>query len=263
MAQQPNIESLSREDRLMLALRDIQSNPQLSQQRAAAIYNVPESTLCTQRARTASQRNTHPNSSRLTRHKEDTIIQYTKRVAARGFAPTLSYVREMADQLLAAHGGGQVGEKWARNLIRQKPEVKAHVTRQRDQQRVLCSNSAIISPWFDLVCNIKAKYDILDKDTYNFDKTGFQIGIGGSVKVVTASKRHLKPLGVQPGNCNDAGKTRDPNSVWSHSEAYGSAWKNCNLRSIDTYRSCTKGLQKTAYLNLGNRKIKYMKAREG
>jgi hypothetical protein len=34
--------------------------------------------------------------------------------------------------------------------------------------------------------------------------------------------------------CNDAGKTRDPNLVWSHSEAYGSAWENRNLRSIDT-----------------------------
>jgi hypothetical protein len=52
-------------------------------------------------------------------------------------------------------------------------------------------------------------------------------------------------------NCNDAGKTRDPNMAWSHSEAYGSAWENRNLGSIDTYRSCTKGLQKTAYLHLG------------
>jgi hypothetical protein len=42
-------------------------------------------------------------------------------------------------------------------------------------------------------------------------------------------------------SCNDAGKTRDPNLAWSHSEAYGSAWENRNLGSIDTYRSCTKG----------------------
>ena len=44
--------------------------------------------------------------------------------------------------------------------------------------------------------NVKAKYRILDEDTYNFNETGFQIGVGGSVKVVTASKRRLKPLGV-------------------------------------------------------------------
>jgi hypothetical protein len=60
--------------------------------------------------------------------------------------------------------------------------------------------------------------------------------------------------------CNDAGKTRDPNLAWSHSEAYGSAWESRNLGSIDTYRSCTKGLQKTAYLHLGDCNVKYTKA---
>jgi hypothetical protein len=127
-------------------------------------------------------------------------VQYIRKLDERGFAPTLSYVREMASQLLAARGGDQVGEKWARNLVRRKPEIKSQVTRQRDHQRVLCSNPAVISPWFDLVRNVKAKYGILDEDTYNFDETGFQIGVGGSVKVVTASERRLKPIGVQPGD---------------------------------------------------------------
>jgi hypothetical protein len=63
--------------------------------------------------------------------------------------------------------------------------------------------------------------------------------------------------------CNDAGKTRDPDLAWSHSEAYGSAWENRNLRSIDTYRSCTQGLQKTAYLHLGDCNVKYTKAMKG
>jgi hypothetical protein len=46
------------------------------------------------------------------------VIQYIRKLDARGFAPTLSYVREMANQLLAARGGTQVGEKWATNLVR-------------------------------------------------------------------------------------------------------------------------------------------------
>jgi hypothetical protein len=47
------------------------------------------------------------------------------------------------------------------------------VSRPRDYWRVLCSNLTVISPWFDLVRNVKAKYGILDEDTYNFDETGF------------------------------------------------------------------------------------------
>jgi hypothetical protein len=106
----------------------------------------------------------------------------------------------MANQLLAARSSGKVGVNWAANFIRRNPEVKSQITRQRDHQRVLCSDPAIIGPWFNLVHNVKAKYGILDEDVYNFDETGFQIGVGGSVKVVTASERRLKPLGVQPGD---------------------------------------------------------------
>jgi hypothetical protein len=50
--------------------------------------------------------------------------------------------------------------------------------------------------------------------------------------------------------------------VWSHSEANGSAWENRNLGSIDTYRSCTIRLQKTAYLHLENSLPKYTKEGE-
>jgi hypothetical protein len=80
----------------------------------------------------------------------------------------------MANQLLAARGSSPIGEKWATNLVKRKPEIKSQVTRQRDHQRVLYSNSAIISPWIDFVCNVKAKYSILDEDTYNVDESGFQ-----------------------------------------------------------------------------------------
>jgi hypothetical protein len=81
------------------------------------------------------------------------------------------------------------------------------------------------------------------------------------VKQVDTSSDVLKP--ELASECNDAGKTRDPDLAWSHSEAYGSAWENRNLRSIDTYRSCMKGLQKTAYLHLGDCNVKYTKAMKG
>jgi hypothetical protein len=200
MSQQPDLELLSRAERITLAIKAIKSNASLSQQHTAAVYNVPETTLQRQRAKPASERVTYPNSSRLQRHEEDTIVQYIRKLNKQGFAPTLSYVQEMANQLLAAHSGGQARVNWAYKFIRQRTEIRSQISRPRDHQRVLCSNLAVISPWFNLVRNVKAKYGILDKDTYNFNETGFQIGVGGLVKVVTASKRRLKPLSVQPGD---------------------------------------------------------------
>ncbi|RYN85670.1 hypothetical protein AA0119_g13236 [Alternaria tenuissima] len=200
MSQQHNREIPPYEDRVILAIQAIREDASLSERRAAAIYNVRRSTLHDRRAGTTSRRDSQVNSSRLTKYEENTLVQYIRKLDARGFAPTLSYVREMANQLLAVRGGGQVGERWASNLVHRKPELKARLTRQRNRQRVLCSDPAVISPWFDLVQNTRRKYGILDEDTYNFDETGFTMGVAGSVKVVTASERRNRPIGVQTGN---------------------------------------------------------------
>lgn len=48
--------------------------------------------------------------------------------------------------------------------------------------------------------NTRAKYGIPDEDVYNFDETGFQMGVIGTAKVVTGSQRAGKALVTQPGN---------------------------------------------------------------
>jgi hypothetical protein len=46
----------------------------------------------------------------------------------------------------------------------------------------------VIRDWFWLVENTKAKYSILDEDTYNFNKSGFIIGVISTGAVVTGSE---------------------------------------------------------------------------
>jgi len=86
---------------------------------------VLESTLRNRRAGKASRRAIQPNSSKLKRYEEKVVIQHIRKLDARGFASTLSYVREMANQLLAKRGGTQVGEKWAYRLVQRQPEIKS------------------------------------------------------------------------------------------------------------------------------------------
>jgi hypothetical protein len=47
---------------------------------------------------------------------------------------------------------------------------------------------------------VKAKYGILDKDTYNFDESGFIIGVISTRAVVTGSDRRGRPKTVQQGD---------------------------------------------------------------
>jgi len=74
------------------------------------------------------------------------------------------------------------------------------LTTKPQHQRDLCEDPKAMSDWFRLVENTRAKYGIPDEDVYNFDETGFQMGVIGTAKVVTGSQRAGKALVTQPGN---------------------------------------------------------------
>ena len=68
--------------------------------RAITTYDVPRTTLRRQRARTTARRDYKANLKKLTKLKELVIIQYILDLDSRGFVPSLSTVRDMANKLL-------------------------------------------------------------------------------------------------------------------------------------------------------------------
>ena len=193
----PKISQSSNNERsVFLALSAIQNKSVSSVQHAASVYNVPRTTLRYRRAGRPARRDCQPNSKRLTKLEEEVIVAHILELDSRGFAPTLSTVRDMADQLLTARGAGNVGIKWPNNFVKRQPELRVRLTRQQDRQRVLCEDPEVIRPWFELLHRTKEKYGILDKDTYNFDETGFMMGMISARSVVTASERRNRPKGT-------------------------------------------------------------------
>lgn len=85
-------------------------------------------------------------------------------------------------------------------FINRSDGLKTRSTRSYDHQRAKQEDPEIIGAWFKLVANMKTKYGIQDEDTYNFDESGFMMGVIGSQHVVTASERRGRPKLVQPGN---------------------------------------------------------------
>jgi hypothetical protein len=58
----------------------------------------------------------------------------------------------------------------------------------------------LIQAWFRRVQAIIAEYGVLEEDIYNFDETGFQIGVIATAKVVTAADRMGRPRSTQLDN---------------------------------------------------------------
>jgi hypothetical protein len=124
----------------------------------------------------------------------------------RGLAPSYDIVGQMANLLLQKRSQTQadppltVGQNWVYNLVKRHKDLKCQYNRKYDYQRAKCEDTSIIRPWFQLVRNTIEKYGILGEDIYNFDETGFMIGVISTAKVVTGAERSRRPVSVQPGN---------------------------------------------------------------
>jgi hypothetical protein len=185
---------------MLLALQALQNNPKLSLRRAASIYTVSWKTLGRRQKGIQSQCDTITKSRRLTDLEEQILIQFILDLDSRGFPPRLRGVKEMADQLLADRDAPPVGTRWASNFVKRHLDLKTRFFRKYDYQRAKCEDPTIIRKWFTLVANTIAKYGIRSNDIYNFDETGFLMGMIASGMVVTGSERRSKPKSVQPGN---------------------------------------------------------------
>jgi len=183
-----------------LAIEAVQNNKKTSIRAAAKIYNVADRTIRRRLAGRPARRDTVPNSRRLTDSEEKAIVQYITELYARSFPPRLRGVEDMANHLLRVRDAPPVGKLWAHNFVKRQPELRTRWTRKYDYQRAKCEDPKVIGEWFALVRNVKAKYGIVDDDIYNFDETGFMMGIIFAGMVVTTSDGRGKAKLAQPGN---------------------------------------------------------------
>ena len=183
-----------------LAIQAIQNDPSLSIRSAAKTYKVSYVTLGRRMKGTTPRRDSPPNSAKLTELEEKVILERILDLDSRSCSPRISGVGEMANLLLSARSAPPVGTNWPYRFIARHKELKTRQLRRYDYKRALCEDPGAINAWFSLVRNTIAKYGIADDDIYNFDETGFQMGVISAGMVVTSSERVSNAKLMQPGN---------------------------------------------------------------
>jgi hypothetical protein len=194
------MQSSSQESRILLALQAIKPQGNLSIRRAAKVFNVPYATLRDRRDGKPARQDIMPKSQRLTELEEETLVRHILDLDSRSFPPRLSGVEDMANKLLCERDATKVGVNWASNFVKRRPELRTCFTRRYDYQRAQCEDLNVINEWFELVKKVKVQYGIADDDIYNFDETGFMMGIISAAMVVTTSEGRGKAKMAQPGN---------------------------------------------------------------
>ncbi|KAF7573624.1 hypothetical protein PtrM4_085290 [Pyrenophora tritici-repentis] len=200
MPQQRHANTTNQEGKIDLALLKYKNNEFSSLRRAAKAFKIPKSTLIDRYNGICSKPDLRNPRHNLTLTEEQTLVQYILNLNSRGFAPQLCEVEDMVNKLMSARGRKPVGKKWTTRFVTRSDKIKISFNRPKDRQRVLQEDPEVISACFKLVEETIAKYGILDKDIHNFNETGFQIGVIGSMKVVTGSKRRTRPDLIQPGD---------------------------------------------------------------
>ena len=195
--------SIEQEGRVLLAIQAIKKQEISSIQEAARLFNIPRTTLRRRLAGTTNRVETRANSHKLTKIEEDSLRKWILSMDSRGVAPRPTTVREMADLLLAARGSTpplSVGKNWVTEFVKRHSDLSSRFSRRYDYQRAKCEDPKIISEWFSLVQKTILTYGIDPDDIYNFDETGFAMGLIATAKVITRKEFYGRRSLLQPGN---------------------------------------------------------------
>ena len=143
-----------------------------------------------------------PWNRKLKEHEELAICAYLDRLDKIGLYTRLFMIADCANAVLRrAHvdegSPPQVSEHWARRFLERHPEY--HVRKQSVQEidRKKAQGPSTIQWWLHEFKRICDEYGIQQCDIYNFDESGFRIGVGKNQKVVshTANRQSQLSLG--------------------------------------------------------------------
>ena len=189
--------ALYKEGRLELAIQAYQRGKVRSYSEAATTYDVSRATIQRRISGIPSQRGSTSKNRLLMPTEEESLVQWILSLDRRGMPPRIAAVRDMAQLLLIKRGGSntpsQVGIHWVRRFINRNNELKSKYNRKHDYERAKTEDPALIRKWFERVQSAIAEYGIHNDDIYNFDETGFQMGVISTAKVITSSDRAGRP----------------------------------------------------------------------
>ncbi|KAJ5261124.1 hypothetical protein N7478_009036 [Penicillium angulare] len=195
--------SAGKEGRILLAVKDIKDGRINSLRAAAKLYDIPHTTLATRVNGVQSRVDIRPNGHKLTQLEEDSLVEWIISMDTRGAAPRPATVREMANILLAARGSyppPTVGKNWPSSFINRREEIRSRFSRRYDYQRALNEDPKSLREWFATVQRAIDDNGIQMEDIYNFDETGFAMGLISTQKVVTRAGYYGRRAILQPGN---------------------------------------------------------------
>jgi DDE superfamily endonuclease/Tc5 transposase DNA-binding domain len=195
------------EVRINAAIQAYQSGQFKSLSASAKRFNCSVATVMRRFHGRPPKANSTSYNRKLSDTEELILVEWIVDNNTRGISVTKAMLVQKAELLLLQHEPNasrstpRIGVNWPSNFIKRHPDLRMKYNRKYDYQRALCEDPQLLYNWFQLVRNTIDKWGIQQEDIYNFDETGFQMGVISTTKVITSiHKVRTKPMAIQPGN---------------------------------------------------------------
>ena len=157
---------------------------------AAREFNVPEQRFRARWNGRKSKQDVVPWNRKLKEHEELAVCSYLDRLDKVGLHARLFMISDCANGILRrAHVDEgpppQVSEHWARRFLERHPEYLVRKQSVQEIDRKNAQDPDTILWWLHEFKRICDEYGIQQCDIYNFDESGFRIGVGKNQWIVT------------------------------------------------------------------------------
>ncbi|KAJ6103443.1 hypothetical protein N7486_005870 [Penicillium sp. IBT 16267x] len=194
---------LSQESRIQMAISAYKKKQFRSPTAAAAMFGVPRTSLLNRLRGLKPRIETRANGHRLTVPEEEALTKQLLDADKRGFSIRPEFLRGMAQNLLCERvqdPTATLGVNWAYKFIKRHPALRTRYNRRISYQRAKQEDPKVIKQWFTTVREVIQEHGIHKDDIWNFDETGFTMGLCSTSKVITAVERSERPRRVIQGN---------------------------------------------------------------
>lgn len=174
------------EDRIQEAIRHLQLNPVVKKKAAAAQFNVPYERL---RMRINGRPASHTrggHNKKLTMPEDKALVEYLMLLHGIGKSANLETLILSANRLLWYNGEEtNVSRRWAKRwMARHKDFFKTLYAKPFSVKRRDAHIKEDVDEHFKDFVRCRNHWGIQDEDVYNFDESGFQIGVACGDKVI-------------------------------------------------------------------------------
>jgi len=161
-------------------------------------FDLPEQRLRARLRGRLSRQQREVTNRRLFTDQELALCQYLDRLDELGIPPRFCHISSYANSILlevqtdSADAPPKVSSTWTRRFLQRNPEYHVRKQKTLDVERKRSHDAEELGNWFERYKVLVEEKGIQRAVIYNFDETGFRIGIGHDQWVVTRDAK--RPL---------------------------------------------------------------------